>query len=223
MSISATLVAGTDRLRLTVSCSDGSPLSAYRDGQIGIRLNSVLGRPLIQWFNEQTPLVYTNGVLYAEVPIVRTGPPRFYIAVESGCSPEVAATLVLQSHDGAVRQISGLGARPIPSLPQSGNSRTAAVRSHGCMRFAAFMRPALGRSATRPGSQRRRAGGRQPEVRRCVRRVWLLPAGTAGAPNAGSDCRAGRADRGRGSPLREAQSDTWRQVKTDRRAGKHAG
>ncbi len=80
--VGATLLPGTDEVRLTIACSDGSLLTTNRAGRITVRWSSDPAQPFAEWTLLTTPWAFTNGVLSAELPVVRTGPPRFYIATE---------------------------------------------------------------------------------------------------------------------------------------------
>ncbi len=100
----------------------------------------------------------------------------------------------------AVRNRSATG----PSVAAATSGRKAVGGSEACPAYGAAARRDVGRSVTGarpvPRSQQQRAGGRRLEVRRRVRRVVLLPAGTSGGPK-----------ERRGAP-RLSRRGTWRML-----------
>ena len=77
----APLPSGT-QLRLTVRCKDGSPIPIDRAPRIHIAWNPSLELPPGQWPTWPGQLVYTNGVLHGDLPLLRNQSARYFIAVE---------------------------------------------------------------------------------------------------------------------------------------------
>jgi outer membrane protein assembly factor BamB len=82
LEIAATPLPGGTKLRVTVRCKDGSPIPTDRAPRVHFRWSSSLDSPPGQWPAWSDALVYTNGVLRGEVPLLRNEPARYFIAVE---------------------------------------------------------------------------------------------------------------------------------------------
>jgi hypothetical protein len=50
--------------------------------RIRISWSPTLGLPSAQWLALSGELVYTNGALYANTPLLRNEPARFFVAIE---------------------------------------------------------------------------------------------------------------------------------------------
>lgn len=90
LEIRALPLPGGTQLRLTVCCEDGKPITTNRAPLIHVRWSSNLASPQKQWAIWSGALLYTNGVLYGDGPLLHDQPARYFIAVEAGTSPALA-------------------------------------------------------------------------------------------------------------------------------------
>ena len=82
LEISAAPLPGGTQLRVTVRCIDGSPIRTDRSPRIHVSWSPNLRTPPGQWSVWPGTLIYANGALYGDGPLLRNAPARYFIAVE---------------------------------------------------------------------------------------------------------------------------------------------
>ncbi len=87
LEIGAGCLPGGTHLRLTVGRKDGKPIETNRAPCIFVRWSSTLDSSPRFWPVLPGALVYTNGMIYGDAPLVRNEAARFFIAVETAPSP----------------------------------------------------------------------------------------------------------------------------------------